>query len=270
MAKPLLPDDLWDLIRPHLPARPPSPKGGRPRLDDRRALTGILFVLKTGIGWEDLPCEMGCGSGMTCWRRLRDWQQDGTWQKIHGVLLDRLDRAGKIDWSRAAVDSSSVRAAFGGEDTGPNPTDRGKAGSKHHVLVDGDGVPLASKVTAANRHDVTALLALVVGIPLLLAPGRAAERLPARLLGDQAYDCQQRREVIDWLGVKPELARRGRAHGSGLGKERYVAERTLANLHQNRRLRVRYEKRSDIHQAFLTLACIKLCWYRLPPKPRYC
>ncbi len=91
MAKPLLPDELWAIIGPMLPPRAPSAKGGRPRLDDRKALTGILFVLKTGIAWEDLPQEMGCGSGMTGWRRLRDWQADGTWQRVHAELLRRLD-----------------------------------------------------------------------------------------------------------------------------------------------------------------------------------
>jgi transposase len=125
MAKPLLPDDLWNLIEPVLPPHPPSPKGGRPRVPDRACLTGILFVLKTGLPWEDLPLEMGCGSGMTCWRRLRDWQKDRTWSKVHAALLHHLDRQGRIDWSRAAVDSSSVRAVLGGEQTGKNPTDRG-------------------------------------------------------------------------------------------------------------------------------------------------
>src|SRR5262245_43594467 len=100
MAKPLLPDELWAIIEPILPPWEPSPKGGHPRLDDRKALTGILFVLKTGIPWEDLPREMGCGCGMTCWRRLRDWQKAGVWDRIHKVLLDRLRQADEIDWSR--------------------------------------------------------------------------------------------------------------------------------------------------------------------------
>jgi transposase len=114
MAKPLLPEEVWKLIEPLLPAYTPSPKGGRPPVSNKQALLGILFVLKTGLPWEDLPAELNCGSGMTCWRRLRDWQQDGTWQKVHAVLLDRLDRDGKLDWSKAAIDSSSVRAVFGG------------------------------------------------------------------------------------------------------------------------------------------------------------
>jgi transposase len=113
MAKPLVTDALWAAIAPVIPVRPPRPKGGRPPIDDRAALTGILFVLKSGIPWEMLPQEMGCGSGMTCWRRLRDWQAAGVWEKLHHVLLDRLGRANAIDWSRAALDSASIPAKRG-------------------------------------------------------------------------------------------------------------------------------------------------------------
>ena len=114
MAKPLLTDELWELIEPILPSRPLRPKGGRPPVPDRNALTGILFVLRTGIPWEYLPKEMGCGSGMTCWRRLRDWQEAGIWDRIHRILLNRLRQAEQIDLSRAVVDSASVRAVLGG------------------------------------------------------------------------------------------------------------------------------------------------------------
>ena len=123
MAKLILDDELWKLIEPILP--PPKRRRrrfpGRKPKDNRSVLTGIIFVLKTGIGWEYLPQEMGCGSGMTCWRRLRDWQRRGVWDKIHKVLLDRLQEADKIDWSRAVVDSASVRAAFGGRKRVPIP-----------------------------------------------------------------------------------------------------------------------------------------------------
>ena len=116
MARPLLSDELWALIEPLLPA--PKPRRyrypDRMPIDSRKALTGILFVLKSGIPWEMLPQEMGCGSGMTCWRRLRDWQQAGVWQKLHEVLLARLRADDEIDWSRAIVDSASVRAVGGG------------------------------------------------------------------------------------------------------------------------------------------------------------
>ena len=89
MAKPIVPDGLWEIVEPLLPPEPPKPKGGRPRVSDRAALTGILFVLRTGLPWEYLPMEMGCGSGMTCWRRLRDWQEAGVWDELHRVLLKR-------------------------------------------------------------------------------------------------------------------------------------------------------------------------------------
>ena len=94
--------------------------GGRPRVNDRAALTGILFVLKTGIPWQMLPQEMGCGSGMTCWRRLKEWHRARVWERLHRALLDRLGEAGRIDWSRASLDSASV-AAPGGREDGPEP-----------------------------------------------------------------------------------------------------------------------------------------------------
>ena len=113
-------DGLWELIEPLLPRverrfRHP----GRRRLDDRKALCGILFVLYTGISWEFLPQELGYGSGMTCWRRLRDWHEAGVWQALHEVLLARLNAAGAIDWARSAADGSHVRALKGGAKPGP-------------------------------------------------------------------------------------------------------------------------------------------------------
>src|SRR5512140_2796888 len=118
MTKPILTDELWEVIEPLLPPEPPKPNGGRPRVPNRAVLTGILFVFKTGIHWDMLPPEMGCGSGITCWRRLRDWQEVGVWEKLHQVLLDRLGDAGKIDWSRAAVDSATVAAKRGAQQPG--------------------------------------------------------------------------------------------------------------------------------------------------------
>ena len=113
MAKELVSDDLWEAIEPLLPKEPLKPKGGRPRVPDRAALAGIVFVLKSGIPWEMLPKEMGCGSGSTCWRRLRDWQKAGVWRRLHRMLLDRLGAADRIDWERASLDSASVAAKRG-------------------------------------------------------------------------------------------------------------------------------------------------------------
>jgi len=121
MAKPLLAEELWKRIEPLLPPDRPKPKGGRPRVSNRQALTGILFVLRTGCPWEYFPKELGCGSGMTCWRRLRDWQAAGLWEKMWRVLLDELGLADEIDWSKVAIDSCSVRALFGGRKPAPIP-----------------------------------------------------------------------------------------------------------------------------------------------------
>jgi transposase len=113
MPKELISDELWEVIEPLLPEEPPKPKGGRPRIDDRAALAGILFVLPSGIPWEMLPQEMGCGSGMTCWRRLKGWNEAGVWERLHRRLLDRLGEADHIDWERASLDSASVAAPGG-------------------------------------------------------------------------------------------------------------------------------------------------------------
>src|SRR2546426_3210322 len=176
MAKELLPDAFGARIAPLLPPEPPKPKGGRPRVSDRAALTGILFVLKTGIPWEYLPAEMGCGSGMTCWRRLRDWYQAGVWRRLHQVLLEELAQADRIDWDRAALDSAAVPGPGGGQETGKNPTDRGKQGTKRHLVVDAHGIPLAVLVSAANAHDSKMMLATVDAIEPIRAAGPVANR----------------------------------------------------------------------------------------------
>ena len=107
-------DELWELVEPLLPRRERRFRyTGRKRLPDREALCGILFVLHTGIAWQHLPAELGFGSGVTCWRRLDEWQQAGVWDRLHQLLLDRLRAAGEIEWSRAIADSSQIQAKKG-------------------------------------------------------------------------------------------------------------------------------------------------------------
>lgn len=122
MAQPLVSDELWSIIEPHIPIKPRRTRNpGRKPVPDRACLAGILFVLKSGIPWEMLPQEMGCGSGMTCWRRLHDWKRAGVWKTVHQVLLNQLRAADAIDFKRAPVDSGTVRAFGGAKGPAPAP-----------------------------------------------------------------------------------------------------------------------------------------------------
>jgi transposase len=127
MGKRLVPDELWQLVEPILPKHPPRRKGGKPRTPDRVCLSGILFVLKTGIPWEDFPQEMGC-CGMTLWNRLHEWTKAGVWETLHRLLLNELRGADEIDFSRVVVDSASVRAVHGGKKQDRAPWIAGKTG----------------------------------------------------------------------------------------------------------------------------------------------
>ncbi|CAO4157274.1 DDE-Tnp-1 domain-containing protein [Methylorubrum extorquens] len=164
MARPLLPDDIWGEIAPPPPR--PRPKGGRWPIENRAALTGILFVLRSGLPREMLPAEMGCGCGMSCWRCLRDWQEAGVWARLHQVLLERLHAAGQVSWSWASLDSVSVPAKKGFA-TRPNSTDRGKPGTRRHLVTDARGTPLGLCLSGANRHDSVMMAQTLDAVPPL-------------------------------------------------------------------------------------------------------
>ena len=144
--------------------------------------------------------------------------------------------------------------------TGPNPTDRAKLGSKRHLICDGRGVPLAILLTGANCNDSQQALALVDAIPFLQGERGRPRHRPDCVLGDRGYDAEPVRQGLRARHILPLLAMRNTNHGSGLGRWRWVVERTFAWLSQFRRLRVRYERRADIHEAFLSVACLLICW----------
>ena len=181
MAKPLVDDELWKLIQPLLPV--PMPRRwrypGRKRLQNRRALTGILFVLKSGILWEMLPQEMGCGSGMTCWRRLRDWQEVGVGKTVMKCFWPNCEKPTRLTglepwW----IAPPYGRLAEGGK-LGPISL-TGASRSKHHLITDAQGIPLAAILMGANRHDVTQLLPLVEAIPSIRGQVGRPRRRPAK------------------------------------------------------------------------------------------
>lgn len=207
MASKFLPDDLWERIVPLLPRhrrKHRSQNRGRPWSDDRKALNGIIFVLRTGVPWRELPATEAWPSGYTCRRRLIRWHRIGVWRKLFHLMLSELQGADKIDWNRAVVDSSSVRAPSGGRKTGPSPTDRRKIGTKHHVITDADGTPLAVILTGANRHDVTQLIPMLESIePVAGKPGRPRKK-PKAVLGDRGYDSEPHRKAIKKNGHRPK------------------------------------------------------------------
>jgi transposase len=260
--KAMVSDELWKEIEPLLPPHPAHPVGGRPFRSDRAALEGILFVLKSGIPWELLPAVFGL-CGMTCWRRLRDWQEADVWARFHQRILERLQGADKLDWSRACVDSTSVRATKGGKQTGPSPTDRGKASTKHHVVVEGHGYPIAECLSAGNVNDCQVLETVVDAVPPVRGKQGHPRKRPKKLHADKAYDHAKCRRALRQRGITPRIARRGIESSERLGRYRWVVERTIAWLKGFRRLRIREERRDDTHLAWLTLACGMICFRHL-------
>jgi transposase len=262
MAAARMPEEFFDLVSHHLPTeRPVGPKGGRPPVPHRAVMNVIWFVLATGCRWEDVPPEMGC-SGRTAQRRLLAWEGLGVWDRLHADLPGLLKRAGKLDEGLVVVDSVVLRAFGGGEATGPSPVDRGKKGTKHTLLVDRKGAPLAVRTAGANASDHRQIIPAVLDFPAVKGkPGRPKE-LPDELYADRGYDSDATRWLLRWLGVEPHIARRGAPHGSGLGKVRWVVERTASWLKGLRRLRVRYDRLAVVQEAWNTLAACAIC-YRL-------
>jgi transposase len=260
MADAHMPDEFYDAVAHHLPPEKPiGPKGGRPRVGHRTALRVIWFVLTAGTRWEDVPKELGC-SGRTAHRRLRDWEEAGIWDRLHAELLALLKKADKLDTDTVIIDGVTVRAFGGGEATGPSPVDRGRPGTKHTLMVDPSGVPLAIRTAGANASDHRQIIPLVLKFPEVGGkPGRPKE-LPDEAYADRGYDSEGTREFLRWLGIEPHIAKRRTPNGSGLGKVRWVVERTISWLKGLRRLRVRYDRLGVIMDAWTTLAASVICF----------
>lgn len=245
MRTDLMPEDLWEEIEEWLPAYPASPKGGGPRVPDRECMTALLYLLREGRTYRGPPCEeLGCGSGTTVWRRLQEWTRAGVWGSVHERLLDHLGRAGEIDVSTVVADSASVGAVKGGGHAGPNPTDRGKQGSKRHVLTDAGGIPLVVHTGPANENDEARVKGLSEGMPGVPTKAGEARRVGA-VMADAAYGVAWLVAAILVMGYRVLIKPRGNAgkiHGSGLGTRRYVVERTMAWLDNDRRPRIRHER----------------------------
>jgi len=255
MSEAQMPDEFYEIVADFLPPRKPvGPKGGRPPIDNYTTLRVIWYVLATGVRWRDVPPEMGC-SGEVARTRVREWEELGVWESVHFEMLRLLRRDGKLQHETVVIDSAQVRAFGGGDQTGPSPVDRRKPGTKYTLMVDRNGGPLAIRLAGANRSDQREILPIVqeqfpeVGGK----PGRPITQ-PAEVYADAGYDSETTREVLRCLGMEPSIRKRGTEHGSGLGRVRWVVERSLAWLKGLRRLRFRYDRSETIIHGLATLA----------------
>ncbi|WP_246459063.1 IS5 family transposase [Amycolatopsis jiangsuensis] len=257
LSRRLVPDELWALVEPLIPPGKTRPQGGgMSRVGDRAVFTAIVFVLTSGCAWRHLPPSFGV-TVPTAHRRFTEWTKVGLWRDVHRAVLDELGGKGMIDWSRAVLDGASVRAKKGGGLTGRSPVDRGKPGSKIHVLSDRAGLPLTVGISAANTHDSHALRPLVNALPPIRSRRGPRRRKPAKLHADKAYDIPALRDWLRRRGIIPRIARKGIESTEKLGRHRWVIERSIAWLTSYRRLTIRYERKPSHYLAFLTITCYK-------------
>ena len=230
---------------------PRSPGRGRPPTETVRALTTLRRFLREGTPWRGLTATEAQASGSTLRRCLARWCQTGLLARVHAMLVGML--RGHPD---LILDSCSVRAKRGGDLTGPNPTDRARKGTKYHVAVDGDGMPVACVATAANVNDTLLFERLFLAAFAVMARIRT-------VFADKGYDAERHRNLCRGFGTKPCIHKRGHPRGSGLGKRRWPVERSLAWVLENKRLALRYDRFGFIVQSLLRSACIFLVAGRL-------
>ncbi|MGW1123312.1 IS5 family transposase [Streptomyces tanashiensis] len=266
MVERLVPDKLWELFQRVVPEAPSRPQGGgRRRHGDREVLAAIVFVATSGCTWQQLPSASFGPSGATAHRRFSEWTKARVWAKLYRLVLDELGSRGELDWSRCAIDSVNMRALKKGDLTGPNPVDRGKYGSKIHLITERTGLPISVGISAANLHDSQALIPLVKGIPPIRSRRGPRRRKPGKLHGDKGYDYSHLRQWLRERGITHRIARKGVESSQRLGRHRWTIERTMAWLAGCRRLHRRYERKADHFLAFTAIACTLICYRRLMP-----
>jgi transposase len=229
-------------------------------VDDRAVFTAVVYVLTGGCAWRYLPESFGV-SPATAHRRFTAWTSAGLWRRLHRAVLDELGARGELGWTSAIVDVASVRAKKGTL-TGPNPVDRGKKGSKLHVLSEAQCLPLAVVVSGANLHDSQALKPLVLAIPAVRSRRGSRPRRPVKIRAGKAYYSAEHLRWLRGRNLVPRIARPGIESGERLGRHRWKIERTISWLFGYRRLTVRYERKGSHFLAFLGLAAALTCYKR--------
>jgi transposase len=226
--------------------RPPDRGPGHPPTETIRVAATLRRFLREGTPWRGLRATEDQASGSTLRRCLARWAETGLLAKVHVPLVGML--RGHPD---LILDTCSARAKRGGDLTGPNPTDRGKRGSKYHIATDGDGVPVACAATAADVNDTLVFERLFLAAFAVMARIRT-------VFADKGYDAEHHRELCRRFGAEPQIHKRGRPRGSGLGKRRWPVGRSNAWVLENKRLALRYDRLGFVIQSLLQAACIFL------------
>ena len=254
------PESLWQAIEPLLPAEKPKPQGGRPRCCSRQMFFGIFYVLRTGIQWKALPRCLGAAS--TVHDRYQEWVAAGVFDQLWTTGLMQLHCEGQLDFEWQSLDGCMTKAPLGGAATGPNPTDRGKGGTKRHLLTEAKGIPIGLCVTGAQVHDKRQVQTVLSTMPLL--PPWPDEENPQHFCADKGYDFVDVRCVVALAGYADHILSRGeeKKHCKvpGYRARRWVCERTHSWMNRFRRILVRWEKKLENFLAFLQLACAYIVW----------
>jgi len=252
-------DQLWAVLQPVLPVYVNTHRfgGGRPRVPDRKCADGIFYVLRTGCQWKALDQTELC-AGSTAHDRYQEWVEAGVFLKLWQAGVEQFDELKGIDWAWLSMDGAMTKAPLGGEDTGPNPTDRAKSGVKRSLLTEGHGVPLGLAVEGANRHDMKLVRPTIEGI--VVARPEPSEEQPQGMCMDKGYDYQEVRDILAEFGFTAHIRSRGEeakqlAQEAGNRARRWVVERTHSWMNRFRRILIRWEKKPENYLAFLHFAC---------------
>lgn len=255
----LPPESLWQAVEPLLPEQAPKPKGGAPRKPDRQMFFAIYYILRTGIQWKALPRSLGAAS--TVHDRFQQWVQAGVFHELWRLGLLQCYLEDTLDLTWQSIDGCMTKAPLGGATTGSNPTDRGKTGTKRHLLSEAHGLPIAVVVTGANRHDMTQVEAVLESMPLKLSTDREN---PQHFCADKGYDFDTVRTLIDSYDyvdhIKSRAEERDSASIAGYRARRWVCERTHSWMNRFRRICIRWEKKADNYLALLHLVCALIVW----------
>lgn len=252
-------DALWAVLQPLLPVHLNTHRfgGGRPRIPDRLCADAVFYVLRTGCQWQALDQTELCAHS-TAHDRYQQWVNAGVFLRLWQAGVAQFDELKGLDWVWLSMDGAITKAPLGGDDTGPNPTDRAKSGVKRSLLTEGHGVPLGLAVEGANRHDMKMVRQTIASL-VVERPEPTLEH-PQGVCLDKGYDYQEVRDILVEFGFTAHIRSRGEEakalkQEAGTRARRWVVERTHSWMNRFRRILIRWEKKPENYLGFLHFAC---------------